>query len=166
MKKILIVLLALALLPAGALAELIAGEGWWEDDYSGDWQYVSAEGLRVKLPDDWGEAPLIDEDLNAAVYMRDDYGIVMWVNLYRQPLQDVMSRIQQAGSSWNGERYVETGNLILKDDRDWYIIANSYSMCAFTDGENGGTVEFGFKYEEEESYRKIVRRVISSVESY
>ena len=56
--------------------------------------------------------------------------------------------------------------LILKDDRDWYIIANSYRMCAFTDGENGGTVEFGLSYEEEEWCRIIARQIISSVTSY
>lgn len=166
MKKILVLLLALALVPAGALAEYIAGEGWWEDNYSGALQYVNAENLCFKLPHDWSDAPLIDEDVNTGTYMRDDYSMVMWVSVYREPLRDMISRLQNAGNYWNDEQYVETGNLILKDDRDWYIIANSYRMCAFTDGENGGTVEFGFSYEEEEWCRTIARQIISSVTSY
>ena len=162
MKRVLTLCLALlTLIAATARAEYIGGDGWWDDGYEGDWQYSYDGGLYFKLPYDWGDDFGDDSQM---LFCRNDYTVTLRVCTHPGTMWDVEDRIEANGCYWDGFQYNQSANIILKGDRDWYIIASSYAMCAFTGGLNGNTVEFSFSFEEEEACRAIVRRIISSVE--
>ena len=162
-RAIISLILALALLTgAAASAEYIGGEGWWEEDYNGAWQYYPVGGLYFKLPIDWGD-DFGDDD--TMLFCRDDYYITLSVSPCDVNLYELEGQIDASGGWWNGDHYDEWGMIILKDDRDWLILANAYSMCAFTYSDRVQTVEFCFGYEEDDACRTIVRRIISSVEA-
>ena len=161
MKKTLALILAL-LLSAAALAEYIGGEGWWDDDYDGTVYYCPDGDLYFWLPDDWGDNFGEEGEM---LFCRNDYGITLRVCSHPGTIWDMSEAIEADGLFWDGFQYEESANIILKDDRDWYIIANEYSMCAFTDDAYGNTIEFCFGFEEDDYNRMVVRRIISSVES-
>lgn len=159
-------LLALALLFA-AHAEYISGDGWWDESYSGVWNYIDDAGLAVKLPDDWSDNILGDDNNGEYVFMRDDYYITLSVAVYGNSLFDLEDAIEENGLWFDDYQYEESANLILKDDRDWYIIANDYLITAITDGAYGGTAVFTFNYDDGiGDLTPIIRRIISSVETY
>lgn len=164
MRRTLFLVLALALLlNAPALAEYIGGEGWWDDGYAGEWQSYDLGGLCFKLPYDWGDNFSPEE--GEMLLCRDDYYVTLRVCSHPGTMWEVEDAIENSGLYWDNFQYDESANIILKDDRDWYIIANAYSMCAFTDGAYGNTtVEFSFGFEEADEYRTIVRQIISSVQ--
>ena len=83
MKRIAILTLALLLLLSLALsatADYISGDGWWDDNYSGTWNYIPEAGLMIKLPYDWSENLL--EGQEEYVFIRDDYYITLGVRFH------------------------------------------------------------------------------------
>ena len=164
-RAITLVLALLFLFTATASAEYISGEGWWDDGYSGTWNYIPAAGLCVKLPYDWCEN-LLEED-GQYLYMRDDYSIILSVEFYAESLFDLEDILESSGLWLDDLHYEESANLILKDDRDWYVMANDYMFIAFTDSSYGGTAAFSFNYSNEVGDELwYIRRIISSIEAY
>ena len=162
MKRVWILTLALLmLLTAAASADYIGGDGWWDDSYGGTWQVVDNSELVIKLPYDWGDN---FGEYGEMLFCRNDYAVTLRVCSHSGSMWDLEDQIENSGLYWNGFQYDESANIILKDDRDWYIIANSYCICAFTDGGYDNTVEFCFGCEESDYYRTIIRQIISSVE--
>ena len=169
MKRIAILTLALLLLLSLALsatADYISGDGWWDDNYSGTWNYIPEAGLMIKLPYDWSENLL--EGQEEYVFIRDDYYITLGVRFHwGEGLFSMEDEIQDDYLIFDGYQYTESANIILDEDRDWYIMANDYLFTALTNGEYGGVVEFCFNYDSEGGYLlDDIRRIISSISSY
>lgn len=166
MKRLFLLVLAVALLlPAAACAyedEYIGGEGWWDYDYPGEWHYCADAGLFFKLPYDWGDDFGDEQEM---LFCRNDYCITLAVEMIDANVYAIERQVNDNGGWWDGDYYDECAGIILYEDRDWTILANAYSMVAITYGEYGGSVVFRFGFEEDDYYRQIVRRIISSVET-
>ena len=116
MKRIIILLVTLALLlPVAAHAEYIGGEGWWDDDYDGVWQYYNDGGLYFKLPYDWGDDFGFDDQM---LFCRDDYYITLSVTPCDINLYDLEAQINADDGWWNDVQYDEWAMIILDGEQE------------------------------------------------
>lgn len=152
-----VLLLVLFLLSCAYAAEWIGGDGWWDDNYSGNVQYHAETGMTFKLPTGW---VFKDYDSYQGFYNYSDPSGEYEISVFRR---DDMG-LYDLESAYSFTKDYDQGMIILKDDRDWYIFADAYHMTAYCESKKGGLFGINLYFTPSESNLVMARRIISSVD--